>query len=252
MLLVGVRLLEAVILRQWVKLPICVTTLLNVTSWVILANDLTHWGRVTHICVGNLTIIGSDNGLSPGRRQTIIWTNAGILSIGPLGTNFSEISIGIQTFPFRKMHFIMSSAKWRPFCLGLNVLITRVFVFACTADSTKPSPEPMLTYHQRRGGNRQGPISQEVLKVSILEISLENALFELLLHIPGINELIMMCYIDRLWEESTVSHHSDVIMGTMASHITSPTIVYSTVYSGADQRKHQSSASLAFVRGILR
>ena len=52
---------------------------------------LTHWGRVTHICVVKLTIIGSDNGLSPGRRQAIIWTNAGILLIGPLGTNFSEI-----------------------------------------------------------------------------------------------------------------------------------------------------------------
>ena len=50
----------------------------------------THWGRVTHICVGKLTIIGSDNGLSPGRRQAIIWTNAGLLSIGPLGTYFSE------------------------------------------------------------------------------------------------------------------------------------------------------------------
>ena len=52
---------------------------------------LTHWGRVTHICVGNLTIIGSDNGLSPGRRQAIIWANAGILLIWPLGTNFYEI-----------------------------------------------------------------------------------------------------------------------------------------------------------------
>ena len=41
-------------------------------------------------------------------------------------------------------------------------------------------------------------------------------------------------------------------MGKMASQITSLTIVYSTVYSGADQRKQQSSASLAFVRGILR
>ena len=51
--------------------------------------NLTHWGRVTHICVGNLTIIGPDNGLSPGRRQAIIWTNAGILLIGPWGTNFS-------------------------------------------------------------------------------------------------------------------------------------------------------------------
>ena len=59
---------------------------------------LTHWGRVTHICVGKLTIIGSDNGLSPGRRQAIIWTNAGIWSMGPLGTNYSEILIEIHRF----------------------------------------------------------------------------------------------------------------------------------------------------------
>ena len=51
------------------------------------ADLLTHWGRVTHICVGILTSIGSDNGLSPGRRQAIIWTNAGMLLIEPLGTN---------------------------------------------------------------------------------------------------------------------------------------------------------------------
>ena len=87
-------------------------------------NVLTHWGRVTHICVGNLTIIGSDNGLSPGRRQAIIWTNAGILLIGPLETNFSEIWIAIETFSLRKMHLKMASGKWRPFCLGLNVLTT--------------------------------------------------------------------------------------------------------------------------------
>ena len=71
---------------------------------------LTHWGRVTHICVSKLTIIGSDNGMSPGRRQAIIWTNAGILLMGPLGTNFGEILVGIQTFCFRKMHLKMSSA----------------------------------------------------------------------------------------------------------------------------------------------
>ena len=84
----------------------------------------THWGRVTHICVGNLTIIGSDNGLSPIRRQAIIWTNAGILSIGHLGTNFSEILIEIHTFSFKKMHLKRSSGKWRPFCLGFNVLLS--------------------------------------------------------------------------------------------------------------------------------
>ena len=83
---------------------------------------LTHWGRVTHICVSNLTITGSDNGLSPGRRHAIIWTNAGVLLIRPLGTNFSEILIGIQPSSFRKMYLKMLSAKWRPICLGLNVL----------------------------------------------------------------------------------------------------------------------------------
>ena len=80
---------------------------------------LTH---VTHICVGNLTFIDSDNGLSPGRRQAIIWSNADILLIGPLGTNFCEILIEINAFSFKKMHLKMSSEKCRPTCLGLNVL----------------------------------------------------------------------------------------------------------------------------------
>ena len=83
---------------------------------------LTHWGRATHICVGKLTISGSDTGLSPGRCQAIIWINAGILLIGSLGTNFSENLIGTQTFSFKEMHLNMSSAKWRPSYLGLNVL----------------------------------------------------------------------------------------------------------------------------------
>ena len=75
--------------------------------------------------VSNLTVIGSDNGLSPGRRQAIVWTNAGILLIGPLGTNLSEILIEVHTFSSKKMHLKMSSGKWRPFCLGLNVLMNK-------------------------------------------------------------------------------------------------------------------------------
>ena len=78
-------------------------------------DDLTHWGRVTHICVSKMTNIGSDNGLSPGRCQAIIWTNAGILLIGPLWTNFSEILIEILTFSFKKVRLKVSSGKWRPF-----------------------------------------------------------------------------------------------------------------------------------------
>ena len=53
------------------------------------------------------TIIGYDNGLSPG-----------ILLTGPLGTHFSEILIAIHAFSFKKMYLKMSSAKWRPYCPG--------------------------------------------------------------------------------------------------------------------------------------
>ena len=91
---------------------------------------VTHWGRVTHICVSKLTIIASDDGLSPGRHQAIISTSAGILLIRPLGTNFSEILIEIITFSFKKMRLKVSSAKWRPCCLGLNVLI-KAHLFVC-------------------------------------------------------------------------------------------------------------------------
>ena len=85
-------------------------------------HPLTHWGRVTHICVGK-----------PDRRQAIIWTNAELLLIGPLGRNFSENLIKILTFSFKKMRSKVSSAKLRPFCLGLNVIL-----------------EAMVNNHQRR------------------------------------------------------------------------------------------------------
>ena len=70
----------------------------------ICGHMLTHWGQVTYICVSKVTIVGSDNGLWPGRRQAIIWINAGILLIGSLGTNFSEILFEINTFSFKKIH----------------------------------------------------------------------------------------------------------------------------------------------------
>ena len=82
---------------------------------------LTHWGWVIYM-ISKLTIIGSDSGLLPCQCQTIIWTNTGILLIGPLGTNFSDILIEMHTFSFKEMHLKVSSAKWWPFCLGFNVL----------------------------------------------------------------------------------------------------------------------------------
>ena len=123
--------------HQWFEMPLCsLWRHCNLNAWLrMTCNDcpviaslscdvnvlLTHWGRMTHICVSKQIIIGSDNGLSPGRRQTIIWTNAGKLLFGSPGTNFSEILIEIHTLSFKKMRLKVLSAKRRPFCLGLNV-----------------------------------------------------------------------------------------------------------------------------------
>ena len=85
----------------------------NISSAFAMEKLQSHWGRVTHICVTKLTIIGSDNGLSPGRRQAIIWTNAGILLIRPLGTNFNEMLIEILAFSKCRLrngvHFVSAS-----------------------------------------------------------------------------------------------------------------------------------------------
>ena len=68
-------------------------------------------------CVSDRTIIGSDNGLLPGWRQAINWTNAEILLIWPLGIDFNEILFEFHTFSLKKMHLKMSSGKWQPFVL---------------------------------------------------------------------------------------------------------------------------------------
>ena len=82
--------------------------------------------------------------------------------------------------------------------------------------------------------------------------------WQLMLMIFGITELIQIHFIafsftfqipKHAYYQKPI-HYSDVIMGVMASQITSLTIIYSIIYLGADQRKHQSSASLAFVLGI--
>ena len=170
-------------------------------KYIQFITKLTHWGRVTHICVGNLTIIGSDNGLSPDRRQAITWTNVGILLIGPLGTNFSEMLIEIRTFSFKKIHLKMSSGKCRPFCLGLNVFML--------------SP-PM----SGRGGGGGGLVHGLTL------LALE----------WGIS-------ITLRWRHNgcdSVSNHRPHVC-----------LLY-RLFRRRYQRKHQSSASLAFVRGIHR
>ena len=76
---------------------------------------LTQRGRVTHICAGKLTIVGSDNCLSPGRRKANIWTGAGILLIGTLRTNFTSNRF-IQENAFKNVMCEMVSNLSRPQC----------------------------------------------------------------------------------------------------------------------------------------
>ena len=108
----------------WINIDkICTQTMVLFLFYLFILFILTHWGRVMHICISKLTTIGSDNGLSPGWCQAIIRPNAGILLIRPLGTNISQILIEILIFSFKKMHLKVSSGKWQPFCLCLNVLM---------------------------------------------------------------------------------------------------------------------------------
>ena len=125
-------------------------------------HGLTHWGRVTHICVSEIPNIGSDNSLSPGRRQAIIWTNVGIVLIRTLRTNFVEILREIHTFSFKKMHLNMSSGKRWPFCLGLNVLRTQKCISNHPTHwivaKSDPQDSGQIKKKEHRQTNNAGPL----------------------------------------------------------------------------------------------
>ena len=93
---------------------------------------LTHWGWVTHIYISNLTIIGSDNDLLPGWHKAIIWTNAGIMLVGPLGTkiqwNFNRNSwIFIQEKAFENGICDTAAISSQPQYGNICLLIKSVF-----------------------------------------------------------------------------------------------------------------------------
>ena len=116
--------------------------------WLLfLGVGLTHWSRVTHICVSDLTLIGSDNGLSLGRRQAIIWTNVGILLIGTLRNklqwNFNRNSdISIQENAFESVVCEMAAFLSRPQCV--NSIPALVQVMACRPPGDRPLSEQMM------------------------------------------------------------------------------------------------------------
>ena len=113
----------------------------NVSHFVYAWKYLTHLPLVLHIYASvNWAIIGSGNGLSPIWCQAITWTNAGLLSIGLLGTNFSEFWIRILSLSCKKMNLKMLSAKCQPFCLCQEVfnpsILPSVIYYPSSMEST--------------------------------------------------------------------------------------------------------------------
>ena len=214
-------------------------------SWryFIEFNSLTRWGRVTHICVSNLTITVSDNGLSPGRRKAIIGINAGILLIWPLRTNFSEIFIEIHIFSAQWRHFLSrpqyvkrTSCEWFS---GLNRLRKH------SANEYFIESNRVNRYQLSASINLKGRENTKQMLERIKQAQITP--YQCLNKINRIRRQCVTAPMDQTGQD--IMHYGDVIMSAIASQITSLTI-YSIVYSDADQRKHQSSASLAFVRGI--
>ena len=93
----------------------------------------THWGRVTHICVNKVTIIDSDNDLTPGRRPVIIWTNTAMLTLGPQG---SYSIFQNQGTPFSPC---LADATRR---LVLPGVASACLALRCLARQDKPRPMP--------------------------------------------------------------------------------------------------------------
>ena len=140
---------------------------------------------MTHICVSTITIIGSDNGLSvPSHSLNQCW------NIGPLGTNFSGILIEIHTFSFKKMHWKMSSQKWRPFlsppqCVNANTAQTsRVFLYLCES-STKSNVKLKST-------NRYIHFRKKVLKSQGGQIGLGQTRWQSLVNCSSNRWLVMI------------------------------------------------------------
>ena len=147
---------------------------------------LIHWGRVTHICAGNLTIVSSDNGLSPGLCQAINWTNAGILLIGLLGTNFSEISIQLLAFSLKKIRLKVSNTFDSVDCEMATILSRHQYVKRSRFSLTFPS-STLILQQPCWGANKQSLTYWSPVRCGS---NFKSTLFKLIIH----NSRLRNCY----------------------------------------------------------
>ena len=104
--------------QQW-RIGVSELTIIGSCNGLSSGHQSLLWAKWCQMTQEMLVNNGSDKDLSPVLHQTITCTNTDLLYSGPPATNFSEISIKILQFSFKKMNLKMSSGKWRPFCPGL-------------------------------------------------------------------------------------------------------------------------------------
>ena len=192
---------------------------------------LTHWGQATHICAGKLATIGSDNGLSPGRRQAIIWTSAGILLIRPIGTNFNEILTEILLFSFKKMRLKVSSAKRWPFCLGINVL---------NQSGNHANKYPACNYWNHFRSSCHGLSRREMSRITGVKTPIPCSRYQQ--SYPGITKAsVEECYMKRYRFLSTSRFHVELIDRTQAGPMLAPWTLlsgYTFTINGTTSHQH--------------
>ena len=127
---------------------------------IIYSKFLTDWGRVSHICVSKLIIVGSDNGFSLGRCQAIIWTNKGILLIEPLGTNFRQILIEIYIVSFICIWNCRQKFGGHFVSVGLDLLTSTAF--PVTSVHRIATTGPLLVKLSCLRPTRHGPLARYV------------------------------------------------------------------------------------------
>ena len=122
---------------QWVKITIEISRNL-IDLWV-----LTHWGLVMHICHQPRPSLVQIMACRLFGAKPLSKPMLGYCELNSLRTNFSEILIKIQNFSLRKIHLKISSVKWRPYCLGLNVLTVEAVTLAALPTSQVAVGLPM-------------------------------------------------------------------------------------------------------------
>ena len=175
-------------------------------------DDLVQERRTPVLNLLNLTIIGSDNGLSPGWHQAINWTNTGIALFGCLGTNFSEILIQVLAFSFKKMRLKVVD------CEMAAILSHHQCVKGSRLSLTSPSSTLILQQFGFGCANKESLSFRSLWDVAvILKVDFSNSLYRTL-----------ACKIAPRWMPQNITHKISSVNGLV---LADPALSWAKIYA---------------------